>query len=486
MKKNTLRFLSVVMSAVTAFTFAGFTAPTTVKAAGETVAINATNFPDEDFRNAVSTYLDTDKNGSLSESELAALTDLTIYYQSWEQREPDFDSSQWGTSLCLYNTTDATGIEYFTNVSYLCLSSVINTDIDLTKMTNLNYLNLEYCAELTSLKLDGLNNLSSINIYSCSNLQTLDLTKNPNLGYFDAEWCESLQSIDTTGLTELYSISVDNCYNFKSLDVSTNPMVNYVSCAANYNFSSFKTGKNNKNLSGVYVYGPSLKSLDLSKLSSLQYLALCDCDISLNKIGIKNKNKILGLYLRNNKKSGFVPSEYKNLYELEYSENGATSIDLSKNKKLQMLNLRDNSLKSIDVSGLKKLWSLDVSANKLSKLDVTKNKNLGILYFNNNGIKNIDLSKNKSLYEINAYSNVLMDKLDLSKCKFIYSLWIDKDVKITLPKDSYTINYYNYNADKSITKKLKKTTFSGQGLGVEGWVTFTGKKGHYIEAYLAY
>jgi hypothetical protein len=293
-------------------------------------------------------------------------------------------------------------------------------------------------------------------------------------------------SVNVKGLNELYSLSINNCTNFGSLDVSTNGNLNYVSCAGNDSFTSFTTSSKNKYLSSVYVYGPSLKKLDLSKLSALTAVAVCDCDISLDSLGIKNKNKITELYIRNNKKSGFVPSDYKNLFCLEYSNAGAKSIDLSKNKKLQMLNVRDNSLKSIDVSGLKKLWSLDVSENKLSKLDVSKNKNLGVLYFDNNGISKIDLSKNTGLYEVYAMSNRLLEKLDLSKCANIYYFSVAKDVKVTLPKDKYTLSYYDYNIGDYKDKKLKSNTFSGEGLNLSGsYVNFNGKK-HYVTGSFSY
>ena len=228
MKKNTLRFLSVVMSAVTAFTFAGFTAPTTVKAAGETVAINATNFPDEYFRNAVSTLVDLDKNGSLDADEIANVTDFTSTYWGWDESEPYFSQDEYGGYFSLYNASDVTGIEYFTNLSSVYLYNVNNISFDFSKMAN--------------------------------------------LGYIYIDWCYQLREVNITGLKKLYSVVIDNCDAFMTLDVSTNTDLGYVSCAGGDSLSKFITGKNNKNLSTVYVYGPSLKSLDLPTSSTLQYV----------------------------------------------------------------------------------------------------------------------------------------------------------------------------------------------------------------------
>ena len=130
---------------------------------------------------------------------------------------------------------------------------------------------------------------------------------------------------------------------------------------------------------------------------------------------------------------------------------------------------------------------MDVSQNKLSKLDVSKNKNLGIVNCSSNGFRKLDFSKNKYLYDVNAYSNPLLDKIDFSKCSSLYSFYVDKDVKVTIPKDSYKLSYWDYEISDYKTKKLKSNTFTGQGLDMVGsYVTFEGKNYHYIYGGFSY
>lgn len=61
------------------------------------IKINETNFPDENFRKYVSDNCDTDKNGSLSDDEIAAVKEINVYTK---------------------NKSDMKGIEYFIEKQY--------------------------------------------------------------------------------------------------------------------------------------------------------------------------------------------------------------------------------------------------------------------------------------------------------------------------------------------------------------------------------
>ena len=50
-----------------------------VYAAGD-IAVNATNFPDENFRSYVSEHIDKDGDGKLSEGEIASCTEISCNY----------------------------------------------------------------------------------------------------------------------------------------------------------------------------------------------------------------------------------------------------------------------------------------------------------------------------------------------------------------------------------------------------------------------
>ena len=71
------KILSVLLAMVMVFSLFPVLAPS-ARAAGD-VTINSTNFPDDNFRSHVSSYFDTDKNGTLSTNEIAAVTTISVY-----------------------------------------------------------------------------------------------------------------------------------------------------------------------------------------------------------------------------------------------------------------------------------------------------------------------------------------------------------------------------------------------------------------------
>ncbi|MBR3532362.1 MAG: hypothetical protein IKN80_00525, partial [Clostridiales bacterium] len=73
------------------------------------VAINETNFPDDVFRGYVSRHFDTDGNGELSPSEVAAVTDISV---------PGYEIS------------DLTGIQYFTGLIRLDCGACNRNGVD--------------------------------------------------------------------------------------------------------------------------------------------------------------------------------------------------------------------------------------------------------------------------------------------------------------------------------------------------------------------
>lgn len=85
--------------------------------------INAANFPDEIFRNYVSSNFDTDKDGRLSENEIAAVTTIDV-------------SGKGISSL--------TGIKYFTALTELHCENTKLTGADLTGLNDLTALTCNF------------------------------------------------------------------------------------------------------------------------------------------------------------------------------------------------------------------------------------------------------------------------------------------------------------------------------------------------------
>ncbi len=154
-------------------TYETFTLNVTVVPEGS-IAIDASNFPDPEFRAYVKAKLDTDNNNSLSESERNAVTKIDVHAKS-------IDSLK--------------GIEFFPNLETLYCYNNKLTSLDVSKNEKLADL---WCSQ--------------------NNLTSLDVSKNPELKEL---WCSdnNLTSLDVSKNTNLTSLNC-NQNRLTSLDVS--------------------------------------------------------------------------------------------------------------------------------------------------------------------------------------------------------------------------------------------------------------------------
>ena len=119
------------------------------------VAIDETNFPDNNFRSYVSENFDTDGDGALSEDERNDVTYISCSYQE---------------------IASLKGIEYFTKLDYLNCGYNQLTSLDVSKNTVLRGLEC-YINQLTSL--DVSKNTALIELHCFDNqLTSLDVSKN--------------------------------------------------------------------------------------------------------------------------------------------------------------------------------------------------------------------------------------------------------------------------------------------------------------------
>ena len=125
--------------------------------AAEDVAIDATNFPDENFRTYVSTNFDTNKDGVLQSSEAKVVTAINV-------SKKDISSVK--------------GVEYFTELTELQCAENSISSIDVSKNTKLKIL---FC--------------------HVNSLTSLDISKNQDLEYF-ACYSNNLQKLDVMHLSE--------------------------------------------------------------------------------------------------------------------------------------------------------------------------------------------------------------------------------------------------------------------------------------------
>ena len=236
--------------------------PTAALADGD-VAIDETNFPDENFRQYVKTEFDKNKDDSLSAEEIAAANRIHV------EGKP---------------ITSIKGIEYFTALTSLRCSYTKLTSLDTSHNKKLSYLECEYISTLTTLNVSGnaelktlcceqnaltaldLTNNTALEKLSCggNEFTTLDLSKNTSLKYFGF-FNGKLSSLDltkNTNLEELYFCG----NNFSTIDVSKNTKLKFLHLFSNQ-LITLDTSKNS-DLQRLWVYTNPLTSMKLGDSGS--------------------------------------------------------------------------------------------------------------------------------------------------------------------------------------------------------------------------
>ena len=292
------------------------------------VAINETNFPDENFRNYVSENFDDDNNGFLSQSECDKVEKINIS-QSFDTE----DNSKKVKSL--------KGLDLFKNLNGLYCENNQLTNLDLSKNTKLEILRC-YNNDIKELDLSKNTKLKEL---SCphNQLTNLDLSKNTELQILECH-DNSLTSLDASKNTTLTKL---DCYNnqLTSLDLSGDTALEHLKC--NYN---------------------QLTSLDLSGDTALTDL---ECyNNQLTSLDVSDNPALTDLYCDNNQ---------------------LTSLDVSKNTALTRLGCANNQLTSLDVSGDTALEDLKCNDNQLTSLDVSDMPALILLFGNNNPMTYVKL-----------------------------------------------------------------------------------------------
>ncbi len=176
-----------------------------VQSAG--VAIDNTNFPDANFRTVVENY-DTNKDGSLSDTEIAAVEEIDCYDKG---------------------ISNLKGIEYFTALRSLNCGRNQLTALDVSKNTTLTEL---HCSGNQLTKLDVSKNTALTFLgFGDNQLTALDVSKNTALKRL---WCagNQLTTLDVSKNTALIKLY---CYNnqLTSLDVSKNTALTVLDCENN-------------------------------------------------------------------------------------------------------------------------------------------------------------------------------------------------------------------------------------------------------------
>ncbi len=191
----------------------------------DNLAINADNFPDQNFRVCLQSE-SYGKDYVLTPDEISSITEIGVSEKS---------------------ISSLKGIEYFTALTDIDCDGNQLTSLDVSKNTALKWL-LCHSNQLTS----------------------LDVSKNTALWYLDC-FRNQLTSLDVSKNTALMVLNCD--YNqLASLDVSKNTALWYLDCRMNQ-LTSLDVSKNTA-LTELLCNSNQLTSLDVSKNTALTYL---DC-----------------------------------------------------------------------------------------------------------------------------------------------------------------------------------------------------------------
>jgi uncharacterized repeat protein (TIGR01451 family) len=300
------------------------------------------NIPDPVFKaKIIALGFDTNSDGIIQTSEAAAAE---------------------GLELDNLGLTDLTGIQAFTNVTYLMCTQNALTTVDVSGMTNLQTFWVDK------------NNLTSVNVTGCTALYNFNCSDN------------HITSINVNGLPTLLDLYCKN-NNLTSVNLAGLPALNSVQFENNQ-LTSF-TFSTVPNLKYIYVGYNALTAIDVTGIPSLMVLTC-------------QNNQIASLNFSNN----------PNLWSVNCNSNLLTSLDISNKPLLADAYCNHNMITSLDLTG-DDISVLDCSYNQISSLTIPAGNYLYELNFSHNLMTAFDFSPNPSLVKINcSYNNLAAVNLD--------------------------------------------------------------------------
>ncbi len=296
------------------------------------VAINSTNFPDENFLWVVQNDWDTDDDGTLSDEEIAERTHAV-----------------------LYGVTNFKGIEYFYHITDLLISG-LNSDgnsmrnLDLTKFSKLERVEISDYPETTSLDFTKNTNLWSLLISNMYGLTTVQIPAsiaylymfwNPKLTTVNLNACRdnldelsmqdvAIKDVDVSNFKKLHRIYIqgdgeEKIYKMNSLNIS--------GCNELWSIEVTWTDIETLTIKDLPAFMEATVSYnDIRKLTveNCPELLFLDCqDNKLPELHIKKCDKFWRIFANNNYMRTLIIDESP-LEEVEAADNQLMWLDLSK------------------------------------------------------------------------------------------------------------------------------------------------------------
>ncbi len=281
----------------------------------------------------VNVSIDTNNNGQIEISEAQQIRFLDV------------------TSYGIYNLS---GIEYFTNLTYLGVNYNYLTALDVSTLTNLQQLDCDY-NQLTALNVNGLVNLKLLS------------TKYNNLTALNVNTLNSLEEIDCR-------------YNYLSaLNFDGKPLLKQINCSTNLTMSS----------------------LHINNCPQLYSVKSNHC--SLTAIDIVNCPSITGLDFSENDLTSIDGTQFPGLVGLICNNNALTSLNVVNLPNLMSLECQYNQLTALDLTGSPKIYNLRCDANQITSLDVSHLPILQILHCNSESLVYLNMKNGNGPYYLNFH-----------------------------------------------------------------------------------
>ena len=359
------------------------------------VSLNAQiiDFPDVQLKTKLLSasdvsYVASDANGSAvaidanADNEIDVTEALAIY-------ELNVSSS---------SITDLTGLENFTNLTNLEVNLNDLTNFDGTAFTNLEYLNFSN-NDLVTVNVNGLTNLrvfwafgnpfTSIDLSSLSALETLNI-----------DFCDNLTSLDVSGLANLTDLSCSSNDVMTNLNVSGCTALEDLNCAFSAITSLDVSGL--ANLLSLFADHNNITTIDVTGAVSLGNL-----NIEFNQITslvVHDLPVLQSISADGNLISNFDIQNCPIFFTLVLGYNQLTTLDLSGVPSVTFVNAQDNLLDTLLLPNNNEIVQIQLSNNLLTEIDLNQCVNLNWGSFNNNPNLQSFLIKNgseESLFNMN-------------------------------------------------------------------------------------
>jgi len=317
------------------------------------------------------------------------------------------------------NVTDLKGLEDFTALTVLDISSTLIVNLDVNANTALTYLDANDTS-ITSLDLSTNTNLSILYVDN-TYLNSLDLSTNSALTILDIS-DSSILSIDISNNTALTSLSIANT-SIINIDISNNTALTFLT-----------------------IYNTLLSNLDVSNNALLTTLKATNT-VNLFCITVADAttaNSGAGIYFQWQKDTGCGYSEICNLTYVPDDNFEQYLITLgydsgSLNNYVPTANIKNittvdlSNIGVTDLTGIEDFTSLnflDVSNTSLSVLYVNNNTSLTYLNVSNILISSLDVSFNHLLTDLTALNTINLDCITVANTSAatagtgIYTNWV--------------------------------------------------------------